>query len=475
MEKITSETFTTIESAANNGAFGSNQLTTPTDAQTLAGNYKVGKCNIYDIPIAIEQPRNTYRTGLDQKTGKRWTSRLAAHYGYFLGTKGNDGDAIDCFVGAFPASEYAYVINQFVKGQWDEHKVMLCMADELNAKTTYKLSYDRGWAGLHSIVKVSINQLRWWLKHGNHKKPLQAKHLPSEGFENMSKRVTWDSAQNPEFMTLDKLLYEIRRTDADDRLIFDAVCMADILEDSESVLIFDALITPYAKLQRKMDVLKTVMERAGGAIKPIAVQISDPFKSNGVLQVAVIFELSDGQTVSIFFHNPDVDPKKIMPGDELISWKFLLNRKDITIVVAPERGLDINIKIIALRVMKLAEKNSAAFKRVNINRLEKMQAIEGLKIEVAALEKDLKSALNDLEVAKLENGDGLSSEIQRHIENIKSIINGSRDNSTNLSILLSDINVSANALIDYGYADKFDSLIGRVADKWAFLDKAVNE
>ena len=403
MNKITNESFQTIESAAHTGAFGNNQLPTPTDRQTIAGNYKLGRVAIYGIPIAIEQPRHSYRTGLDPKTGKRWTSRLAAHYGYFSGTKGADNDPIDCFVGFYPQSDYAYVINQFVAGQWDEHKVMLCFPDEDSARLAYSQSYDRGWKGLHSLTTVSINQLKWWLKNGNHKKPLLPNHLPAEGFETMNKRVAWDNTQNPYDMTLDKLLYEIRRADAGENLIFDAVSMADILEDVESIMILDALVTPYAKLQRKMDVLKVVMERTGGDIKPVALQISEPFKSGGVLQVAVIFELSDGQTVSVFFHNPDVDPKKIQPGDELISWKWLLNKKDITVIAAPERGLDLNVKTVAERIMKLAVKNSPAFIRANANRAEKLAVIEALKVEIPVLEKELADAQHELEVAKVES------------------------------------------------------------------------
>ncbi|MCK9394261.1 MAG: hypothetical protein M0Q44_01555 [Methylobacter sp.] len=148
--------------------------------------------------------------------------------------------------------------------------------------------------------------------------------------------------------------------------------------------------------------LKIIMERTGGTIKPEALQISDPFKSGGVLQVAAVFELSDGQTVSIFFHNPDVDPKKIMPTDELISWKWLLNKKDVTIVVAPEKGVDLNVKQVAERIIRLAEKNSVAFQRANASRAAKMQGIEDIKTEITGLEAELKAVQHELEVAKVE-------------------------------------------------------------------------
>ncbi|AMK75623.1 hypothetical protein A1342_19170 [Methylomonas methanica] len=203
-------------------------------------------------------------------------------------------------------------------------------------------------------------------------------------------------------MTIAHCLYEIQRADAADRLVLDSVTMADILAEADEILLLDALVSTYAKLQRKMEMLQTVMERVGGDVKPIAMQLSDPFKQNGVAQVAAVFELSDGQTVSIFFHNPDVTPSKIAPTDELISWKWLLNKKDLTILVAPEKGMDLNIREVTARVMKLAAKNSAAFQRANVKRAENLAVIESLKAEIPQLEKELKRAQHQLEVAKIE-------------------------------------------------------------------------
>jgi len=223
----------------------------------------------------------------------------------------------------------------------------------------------------------------------------------------MHSQITWDSTNSPINTSFAHLLYEIRRADAADGLVMDAVTMPDILEDVEQIAVFDALVSPYAKLQRKMDVIKSVMERVDGSVKPVAMQLSEPFKQNGVAQVAAVFELSDGQTISIFFHNPDVTPGKITPTDEMISWKWLLNKKDITIVVAAENGVDLNIKAVAQRVIKLAEKNSAAFVRANTKRAENLAAIESLKAEITGLEKELADAQKALKLAKMEVEDRL--------------------------------------------------------------------
>lgn len=217
----------------------------------------------------------------------------------------------------------------------------------------------------------------------------------------MNQRISWDPSHLPLNATLHQILYDCRRADGDNDLLMDSISIADILADADEILVFDAMVSTYARLERKMTALKSVMERSGGDVKPVAMQITDPFKQNGVAQVAVVFELSDGQTVSIFFHNPDVNPRKIAPADELISWKWLLNKRDITLLTAPERGRDLEIKNVASRVMQLAAKNSPAFQRANARRAERMQQIEDLKSEITAFEKELAQAQIELEAAKL--------------------------------------------------------------------------
>lgn len=229
----------------------------------------------------------------------------------------------------------------------------------------------------------------------------------------MTRRVQWDSEALPIGIAIDQLLYQVRQSEESGNvLLLDSVSIAEIMEDSDSVLALDAFVTPYAKLNRKMELLRVVMERTGDTVKPVAMQITDPFKQLGRTNVAVIFELSDGQTVSIFFHNPDTTPNKLTPADELISWKWLLNKKDITIVVAPERGKDLDIREVSRRIMRLAEKNSAAFGRANSKRAERMQNIQGLKDEIAGLEEELKSVQRDFEVAKIEREDSDNAAIK---------------------------------------------------------------
>ena len=396
--------FLQIENAAHEGAHGNNPRALPTEAQHAAGNYKKGRLTWQGLRIAIEQPRGSYRTGRT-RDGRRWSTRMAAHYGYFEGVKGADGDELDCFIGFYPQSETVFIINQQVNGRFDEHKAMLAFPDQDSAERAYRDSYERGWSGLHSIVPASISQLRWWLRNGDKSRPITRASLPYEGPETMNTPITWDASAQPRGISAAVLLYEIRRSDAGAGLLMDAVTHFDIMDDADEVIAMDAMVTPYAQVERKLEILRGVMERASATVKPVALQVTDPFKQRGVVNVAGVFELSDGQTISVYLHNPDTTPNKLAPTDELISWKWLLNKKDITIVVAPEQGEDLNVREVARRIMKLAEKNSEPFQRANKKRAGRMQAIQGLKDEIAALEVELKQAQGELEAAKVEAED----------------------------------------------------------------------
>lgn len=392
-----------LETAAHTSAFGFNQKR-PTQAQCEANSYKVGRFVLHGLKLCIEQPRGSVREGVGPD-GKAWRSvMLGGHYGYLQGTQGADGDAVDCFVGSYVDSKRVFVINQAQGGQFDEHKVMLCYPDQATAQAAYLSCYERGWQGLQSIHSLSLSQLAWWLKYADTRKPLDPTKLPYDKTEETRmQRKHWDDQTNPIGESLDALLYGIRQADGDG-LLLDSVTCSDIVSDpeNESTYALDALVTPYAQVERKMKQLQLVMDRITPDLKTVAMQVSDPFKRAGTVNVAVVYELSDGQTVSVYLHNPDTTPAKLAPGDDLISWKWLLNKKDITIVVAPEKGSDLNPREVSRRIMKLAAKNSAAFARANSKRAENLAEIDGLKSEISELEAELSREERNLELAKMQ-------------------------------------------------------------------------
>ena len=213
-------------------------------------------------------------------------------------------------------------------------------------------------------------------------------------------KVFWNEQAEPINTSLARVLYGIRTEDADDMML-DSVVESDFYEDADEIIALDALIVPFRRLETKMLAMRRVMERNATNITVADMQTTKPFKKNGVTQIVTIFELSDGQTISIFFHNPDTTPAKIAPTDELISWKWLLNKKDVTILVAPEQGKDLNVNDVCRRLLKIAEKNAPAFARANKKKAERIANIETAEKEIESLSGELKKLESDLEAQEV--------------------------------------------------------------------------
>lgn len=385
-----------------------NSRAAPTLAQRVAGNYAMGDATWQGLRIRVENPAGTTREGIDPD-GAPWRNLLAADYGYFAGTTGADGDGVDVFLGPYPECRGAWLINQTrADGSFDEVKALVGFVDRSHALDAYRMSYSAGWSQFLPPIEVSAQQLRWWLTKGDTSRPFSLDIVPSEPEMTDTTinapalpRIFWDSAAMPAAgRTLADLLYELRRHDGQDGLLLDAVTMADIREGAE-VVVMDALVVQAGRLQPKMEALQRIMEAASDTVKPVALQFSDPLRRFGGVHVAVIWELSDGQTITAWFHNPDMTPAKFTPADDLVSWKWQLNKKDVTIVVAPESGRDLNTREVARRLMRLAEKNSAAFQRANAKRADAVAEIDGLKATLAQKQGELKSLLGQIEVAKV--------------------------------------------------------------------------
>ncbi len=108
---------------------------------------------------------------------------MAAHYGYFRGTCGSDGDALDVFVGPNRNSELVFVVDQSGKDgkRFDEHKGALGVQLASSSDRSYRASYKPGWH-VGPVTAMTIAQFRAWLRGGNQTKPI-AKQVS---------RYTWD-------------------------------------------------------------------------------------------------------------------------------------------------------------------------------------------------------------------------------------------------------------------------------------------
>jgi len=148
--------------------------TDPTDAQKEAGNYPKGHVKIEGLDVTIENGAGHVRKGTDEN-GKAWEVTMPAHYGYIKRTVGADGDHVDVYVGEVPNPNSVFVVDQIDldTGKFDEHKVILSVADAKAAGMLYRAGFSDGKGGdrMGALSEMTMDQFKAWLDKGSQKKP----------------------------------------------------------------------------------------------------------------------------------------------------------------------------------------------------------------------------------------------------------------------------------------------------------------
>ncbi|CAH9015171.1 putative inorganic pyrophosphatase [Vibrio phage 150E35-1] len=142
----------------------------PSQSDIENDTYTKGKFSFHGLPVAIENPKGTTRSGIDP-SGESWSVVMQNDYGEILRSESADGDPVDVFIGDQLESKVVYVIDQFIDGEFDEHKVMLGFTHVGEAKESYLINYEDGWEGLKWITPASLPDLKDWLNNGDTKKP----------------------------------------------------------------------------------------------------------------------------------------------------------------------------------------------------------------------------------------------------------------------------------------------------------------
>jgi hypothetical protein len=119
--------------------------------------------NFKGLSIVIENPIGSIRTGVDKK-GNPWQTKFFYPYGYISGTKGADGDGIDCFIGNNVTSNKVFVIHQTDgNGTFDEDKIMLGFDSKEQARDAYLAHYNtQGYIGV--ITEIPFYEFMEQLK-----------------------------------------------------------------------------------------------------------------------------------------------------------------------------------------------------------------------------------------------------------------------------------------------------------------------
>ncbi|HFF9481035.1 TPA: hypothetical protein ACGFA2_004481 [Serratia marcescens] len=178
--------------------------------------------------------------------------------------------------------------------------------------------------------------------------------------------------------------------------------MGDYLSDPQSTAMFEAISTTKNRLSQTMRAfvrilnsglngtgIKAGTDEAGtddtGVTTAGGAEIGNVRKVAGIPVMTAKIPLTDGQSVSLLFHSPTADIK-LKAQDVLVAFKFLLNKRDVTHVVAPIGGRDISLNQTAQTLSNLIEKNSAKFTKNRDKHSKLKLAAEAAEVEAERLE-----------------------------------------------------------------------------------------
>lgn len=182
------------------------------------------------------------------------------------------------------------------------------------------------------------------------------------------------------------------------------ICEAATFEEIDSLynpgeMILEAItVKAFSQTPKRMAALARALNKhmEGDGISVLEPIIGKPKKSGMFSTVTVQLPLSDGQSIFIVFHSPDNDAKKIAADDEIIAFRWILNKRDITQAVSPEYGQEVPLNDISKRLGKLTTKNSEKFQKQQAKIQEQKGELETLKANTEEAEKANSELMNTL-------------------------------------------------------------------------------
>ena len=281
---------------------------------------------------------------------------------------------------------------QIAKSQLDSLGGTTCQLITNNAMQFDGMDHDHAWS-IDAINKLMDNP-------SQNKSYLPVITAPELVVE--AERVTFDSVQWDSNNNLishggkDSRLYlDLTRADTRNELVteFD---LADALFDMDAQEAgFDALMDTKSRLPLLKDRLFKALSQAGDeSLSVTNVTQTKEFKRQGVINIAFVFDLSDGQKLSIWFHKPLESSSKLLPSDYMVSWKWMLNKRDVTAALSPKHGDNVQLPALARRIMRVAAKNSKRFKAAQARKAKVEQELLDAEQTVA----DRKSTISMLDI-----------------------------------------------------------------------------
>lgn len=293
---------------------------------------------------------------------------------------------------------------QVAKSQLDSLGGVRCALVTNTAIQFDGIDNDQAWS-IDAINKLMDNP-------SQNKNYLPAITAPELAVE--AERVTFDSVkwdQNDNLIShggkYSNLYIDLTRADTRKELVTD-FDLADALFDMGAEEAgFDALMDTKQRLGLlKERLLRELVKLNTDDLKFTDATQTKEFKRQGVINIAFVFDLSDGQKLSIWFHKPLESSAKLLPSDYMVSWKWMLNKRDVTAALSPKHGDNVQLPALARRIMRLAAKNSKRFKaaqaraaKVEQELLDAEQTVADRKSTISMLDIDIMDLNKKIDMA----------------------------------------------------------------------------
>lgn len=183
-------------------------------------------------------------------------------------------------------------------------------------------------------------------------------------------------------------------------------------EVPDSFILEAITVDKFSRTEKRMAAVVRTFNKhlADSEIKALAPVVGKPKKSGTFAYVAVQLPFSDGQTVNVIFHSPEGDKKQIGANDSIIAFRWLLNKRDITQVVAPEDGAEVSLETIAKRITQLVVKNSARFEKQQKAAQAERQELDKAREDVKAAEDKQRELMDNVASATKET-EGIEAQL----------------------------------------------------------------
>ncbi|MEC7119084.1 MAG: hypothetical protein VXW65_04155, partial [Pseudomonadota bacterium] len=403
-----------------------------TPAQLEAGNFKQGHIKLFRVDFTIRTPRGHYGDYLKLFGAKSVACKISpyTHIAYPTtqsirqGSLYGQSDPVPALFGLRRDMDTVFAVSVGLSDRPDMGKrwvlvigaddatdarsiVNMVLQDCVRHPSAISVESDQGYWYLHESLELEPALLKSWLNDGlpNPEHLLKSESLLANLFAYQQGLPIDTAWQHDPERTARNARYLACAYDGIGQMT-EALALDEAQDMTEgegvSGVAMDALAAPYKRLEQVLNrlLLPAMRSVAGDLQISDNVQLTQPKRLAGVLQIAALFALSDGQTITIWFHNIDATPAKLSPDDPMTAWKWLLNKKNITVLVAPEGGKDLGIREIATRIMRMANKNSISFLKAQAKRTDLEQQLTSLDEQILQGQQVLSSL--DAEIAELE-------------------------------------------------------------------------